>query len=94
MSSFFSQKSLFARVFIYLLTKAGSTATQKRVPQSLFPFLSVNLLIKGLEGVHLVNGIVKRCTPNNISWCKFNVPVDFDTMKKAFSGVKTADKGI
>ena len=30
-SSFFLQKPLFARVFIYLLTKAGSAVTQKRV---------------------------------------------------------------
>lgn len=24
----------------------------------------------------------------------FNVPADFDTIEKAFSGVKTAEKGI
>ena len=31
-SSFFFQKPLFARVFIYLLTKAGSTVTEKWSP--------------------------------------------------------------
>ena len=31
-SSFFFQKPLFARVFIYFLTKAGSTVTEKWSP--------------------------------------------------------------
>ena len=41
----------------YFLTITGSVAAQKRVPQSLFSFLSVNLLIKGLEGCASGRGV-------------------------------------
>ena len=41
-----------------------------------------------------VRGIIKKCTPNNFIKYKINVPADFDTIEKAFSGVKTAEKGI
>ena len=49
-SSFFFQKPLVARVFIYLLTKIGSAATQKRVictPNPGHPVLGVHIKIAG-----------------------------------------------
>lgn len=52
MSSFFLQKSLFARVFRYFLTMIGSVTTQNRVSQSLFSFCPQYLLTKGLWSVH------------------------------------------
>ena len=51
-SSFFLQKPLFTRVFLYHLTKTGSAVTEKWSPQSLFAFLRRNLFMKGPEGVH------------------------------------------
>ena len=51
-SSFFLQKPLFTRVFLYDLTKAGSTVTETWSPWSLFVFLRTYFLMKGLEGVH------------------------------------------
>ena len=52
MSSFFLQKSLFARVFIHFLTITGSTVILKWSPWSFFRFLPLYLLTKGLWGVH------------------------------------------
>ena len=51
-SSFFLQKSLSTRVFLYLLTITGSTAILKWSPWSLFRFSPLYLLTKGLRGVH------------------------------------------
>ena len=49
-SSFFLQKPLFTRVLLYLLTITGSTVVLKWSPWSLFVFLRMNFLLKGLEG--------------------------------------------
>ena len=51
-SSFFLQKPLFTRVFLYDLTKAGSTVILKWSPWSLFRFTPLYHLTKGLWGVH------------------------------------------
>ena len=51
-SSFFLQKSLFVRVLISLLTKAGSAVILKWSPWSLFRFTPLYHLTKGLWGVH------------------------------------------
>ena len=51
-SSFFLQKPLFARVFLYLLTITGSTVVLKWSPWSLFRFTPLYHLTKGLWGVH------------------------------------------
>ena len=55
-SSFFLQKSLFARVFLYFLTIAGSTVILIQSPWSLFRFPSLYLLTKGLWGVQISVG--------------------------------------
>ena len=52
MSSFFLQKPLFARVFIYFLTITGFTVILKWSPWSLFCFTPLYHLTKGLWGVH------------------------------------------
>lgn len=52
MSSFFLQKPLFTRVFLYLLTITGSTVVLKWSPWSLFRFTPLYHLTKGLLGVH------------------------------------------
>ena len=51
-SSFFLQKPLFARVFLYFLTITGSTVILKGSPWSLFRFTPLYHLTKGLWGVH------------------------------------------
>ena len=51
-SSFFLQKPLFTRVFLYLLTITGSTVVLKWSPWSLFRFTPLYHLTKGLWGVH------------------------------------------
>ena len=52
MPSFFLQKPLFARVFLYLLTITGSMVVLKWSPWSLFRFTPLYHLTKGLWGVH------------------------------------------
>lgn len=51
-SSFFLQKSLFARVFIYFLTITGSAVVLKWSLWNLFRFTPLYHLTKGLLGVH------------------------------------------
>ena len=51
-SSFFFQKPLFARVYLYFLTITGSTVILKWSPWSLFCFTPLYHLTKGLWGVH------------------------------------------
>ncbi len=51
-SSFFLQKPLFARVYLYFLTITGSTVILKWSPWSLFCFTPLYHLTKGLWGVH------------------------------------------
>lgn len=48
---FVFEQALIYRVFLYLLAKVGSAATAKKLPWSLFVFLRMNFLLKGLESV-------------------------------------------
>lgn len=52
MSSFFLQKPLFTRGFLYLLAITGPTVILKWPPWSLFRFTPLHHLTKGLWGVH------------------------------------------
>lgn len=56
---FLLEKAPVYKDSLYHLTKAGSTVILKWSPWSLFWFLRMNFLMKGLEGVHSHKKVAK-----------------------------------
>ena len=72
------------------MEKAGRKSKAKN-KTSAHPSVSESLDFKGYSGVLAHQSL---CSPYHLCNYCLNVPADFDTIEKAFSGVKITEKGI